>query len=73
MRIRTKLLILAGVLALGIGIFAAGFLIWQKGDQEPEEEQVQTMEEQEQQVIDKQVVRVEELSFSRISRAISAP
>ena len=68
MRIRTKLLILAGVLALGIGIFAAGFLIWQKGDQEPEEEQVQTMEEQEQQVIDKQVVRVEELSFSRISR-----
>lgn len=61
MKIGTKRLILAGALVLGIGIFAAGFLIWRKGDQEPEEERGQK-------VMDKQMVRVEELSFSRISR-----
>ena len=65
---KVLLLILAGVLALGAGAFGAWYFLEKQNEQEMEEIERQAREAvKEQQAVEKETIRIEGLSFARIS------
>ena len=65
---KVLLLILAGVLALGAGAFGAWYFLEKQNEQEMEEIERQAREAvKEEQTVEKEKIRIGELSFARIS------
>ena len=65
---KVLLLILAGVLALGAGAFGAWYFLEKQNEQEMEEIERQAREAvKEEQAVEKETIRIEGLSFARIS------
>ena len=65
---KVLLLILAGVLALGVGAFGSWYFLEKQNEQEMEEIERQAREAvKEEQTVEKETIRIGGLSFARIS------